>query len=225
MIGNDKELEQYFKDARSFDYDRRISAVRWAKVAWIIAILSMITTVVSVTAVVLLTPLKTVVPFVIRVDDATGVPEVMTSLSDGQEEYDEAVSKYFLARYVRTREGYNYVGRENIFREVTLLSDFEERTEFANYYNSSNPSSPQFKYGRSKTVEIEVRSISFLNDQQAQVRYYQIIKDKDVETRTPWVSTITFSFEAKAEISDNDRLINPLGFLVTDYRADPEVIQ
>ena len=40
---------------------------------------------------------------------------------------------------------------------------------------------------------------------------------------THWVSTLTFSY-ANAPMSSTDRLINPLGFLVSEYRADPEVV-
>jgi type IV secretion system protein VirB8 len=47
---------------------------------------------------------------------------------------------------------------------------------------------------------------------------------KGEETRvTHWVSTLTFSY-ANAPMSSADRLINPLGFLVSEYRADPEVV-
>ena len=47
---------------------------------------------------------------------------------------------------------------------------------------------------------------------------------KGEETRiTHWVSTLTFSY-TNAPMSSADRLINPLGFVVSEYRADPEVV-
>ena len=47
---------------------------------------------------------------------------------------------------------------------------------------------------------------------------------KGEETRiTHWVSTLTFSY-ANAPMSSADRLVNPLGFQVSEYRADPEVV-
>lgn len=227
MIQNDKELREYFDEARRFDQDRLKAAERSKRVAWVIAGVSGAIACASVLAVASLAPLKSVDPFVIRVDQATGVPEVMTALTDGQETYDEAVAKYFLALYVRTREGYSYAARNVIFDQVMLMSGPEEQAEFAAHYNASNPDSPQYVYGRKTKAEVEIRSVSFLDDGLAQVRYYLVTKheDEDLERRSQWVATLNYEFDGAAEISSQDRLVNPLGFLVPDYRTDPEVVQ
>jgi type IV secretion system protein VirB8 len=39
---------------------------------------------------------------------------------------------------------------------------------------------------------------------------------------THWVATLTYAY-VNAPTAANDRLVNPLGFLVSEYRADPEV--
>lgn len=225
MMMGDEDLQRYVKEARSFDYDLRVNADRSRRIAWGIAGVSSAIAIAACTAVAMLAPLKTVVPFVIRVDSATGVPEVMTSLSDGKEEYEEAVGKYFLARYVRTREGYSYAAREVIYREVQLLSSREEQAEFSQFYNASNSDSPQFTYGKNTKAEIGIRSIAFIGEDLAQVRFSKTVTERDEQVRTLWVATVQFSFRAGAVISDQDRLINPLGFIVTDYRADPEVVE
>lgn len=225
MMMDETELKQYLKEARSFDYDLRVRSDRSRRLAWAVASVSGAIAVAACTAVAMLAPLKTVEPFVIRVDSATGVPEVMTSLSDGQEEYDEAVSKYFLARYIRTREGYSFATREAIFREVQLLSSRQEQAEFSEFYNASNPESPQFLYGKHAKADVSVRSIAFIGEDLAQVRFSKTVTERDERVRTLWVATVQFNFQSDAVISDQDRLINPLGFIVTDYRADPEVIE
>jgi len=227
MIQNEKELRQYFDEARSFDQDKLLAAQRSRRVAWVVAGISGLIACAGVFAVAALAPLKSVEPFVIRVDQATGVPEVMTALTDGQEAYEEAVAKYFLALYVRTREGYSYAARNVIFDHVMLMSGAEEQAEFAAHYNASNPESPQYLYGRKTKAEVEIRSVSFLDDGLAQVRYYLVTKheDEDLERRSQWVATLNYEFDGAAEISSQDRLVNPLGFLVPDYRTDPEVVQ
>lgn len=227
MIQNDKELRAYLSEARSFDQDRLLTARRSTRLAWTVAAVASVIACASVVAVAALAPLKSVEPFVIRVDQATGVPEVMTALTDGQEEYDEAVAKYFLALYVRTREGYSYAARSVIFDHVQIMSGPEEQGEFSALYNASNPDSPQYLFGKKTRAEVDIRSISFLDDGLAQVRFYRITKneDEDLERRSQWVATLTYTFDGQAEISSQDRMINPLGFVVTDYRADPEVIQ
>ncbi|WP_226627846.1 virB8 family protein [Alloyangia pacifica] len=223
----DKEFAAYLKEARSFDYDLRLAAERSKRTAWIIAGVASLLAVTSVAAVGVMAPLKEVVPFVIRVDTASGVPEVMTSLGDGATSYEETVTRYFLARYVREREGYSFAEREAIYREVTLLSAPEEQARFSDAFNGSNPNSPQYIYGTDTRAEIKIRSISFLGDELAQVRFYKtaINERENLRTQTLWVATIEFGFDGKAEISAGDRTINPLGFLVESYRADPEVPQ
>lgn len=227
MIQNDKELRAYLAEARTFDQDRLLAARRSTRLAWTIAGVASVMACAGVVAVAALAPLKSVEPFVIRVDQATGVPEVMTALTDGQEEYDEAVAKYFLALYVRTREGYSYAARGTIFDHVQIMSGPEEQGEFSAHYNASNPDSPQYLFGKKTKAEVQIRSVSFLDDGLAQVRFYRITKheDEDLERRSQWVATLTYTFDGQAEISAQDRMINPLGFVVTDYRADPEVIQ
>jgi type IV secretion system protein VirB8 len=227
MIQSDKELHQYLKEARTFDQDRLLSARRSTRLAWTVAGVASVIACAGVVAVAALAPLKSVEPFVIRVDQSTGVPEVMTALTDGQEDYDEAVAKYFLALYVRTREGYSYAARSVIFDHVQIMSGPEEQDAFSALYNASNPDSPQYLFGKKTRAEVDIRSISFLDDGLAQVRFYRITKneDEDLERRSQWVATLTYTFDSQAEISSQDRMINPLGFVVTDYRADPEVIQ
>ena len=226
-VAQDKDFAAYLKEARSFDYDSRIAAERSTRLAWLIAGAASVLALTSVAAVGVMAPLKEVVPFVIRVDQASGVPEVMTRLSEDTTTYDEAVTRYFLARYVREREGYTYAEREAIFHEVTLMSSPEEQARFAAYFNGSNPKSPQYAYGTDTTAEIRIRSISFLNDGLAQVRFYktEVTEREDLRARSLWVSSIEFDFDAAADISAEDRTINPLGFVVSSYRADPEVTE
>ncbi len=86
---------------------------------------------VSVAAVVALTPLKTVEPFVIRVDNSTGIVEVVSALSSAAGTYDEEVTKYFAARYVRAREGYVWSDAEENFRIASLMSNSAEQQRFS----------------------------------------------------------------------------------------------
>jgi type IV secretory pathway component VirB8 len=78
-----------------------------------------------------------------------------------------------------------------------------------------------------RLAELRLRSISFLNDGLAQVRFYktEVTEREDLRARSLWVSTIEFDFDAAADISAEDRTINPLGFVVSSYRADPEVTE
>lgn len=222
MINRD-DLKSYFDKARRFDQDRMIQVERSARVAWTIAVVASVVAGVSIFAVAALTPLKTVEPFVVRVDNSTGIVDVVSALTATAGTYDEAVTKYFAAKYVRAREGYVWSEAEQNFRTVALLSTQAEQTRFAAIYRGSNPDSPQNIYGRSATARINIASISLINPKVVSVRYIRKITRGDEVRTTHWVATLTFSY-ANAPMSSTDRLVNPLGFAVSEYRADPEAI-
>lgn len=193
MVTNDS-LRSYFDKARRFDQDRLIQVERSARIAWSIAIGASVLAGASIFAVAGLTPLKTVEPFVVRVDNSTGIVDVVSALTATAGTYDEAVTKYFAAKYVRAREGYVWSEAEENFRTVALLSTQPEQTRFAGLYRGSNPESPQNTYGRSATARINIVSISLINDKVVSVRYMRTVsRGEDVKT-THWVTTLTFAY-------------------------------
>lgn len=216
-------LKSYFDKARRFDQDRLIQMERSARVAWLVAGFASVLAAASVFAIAALTPLKTVEPFVVRVDNSTGIVDVVSALTSTAGTYDEAVTKYFAARYVRAREGYVWSEAEENFRTVALLSTQPEQARFSAVYRGSNPDSPQNVYGRNATARISIVSISLINATVTSVRYMRIITHGDDVRSTHWVATLTFSY-VNAPMSSTDRLVNPLGFAVSEYRADPEAI-
>ncbi len=220
---NTDGLKSYFDKARRFDQDRLIQVERSARIAWFVAISASVVAVVSVFAIAGLTPLKTVEPFVVRVDNSTGIVDVVSALTSTAGTYDEAVTKYFAARYVRAREGYVWSEGEENFRTVALLSNQAQQSRFAAVYRGSNPDSPQNIYGRSATSRINIVSISLINANVVSVRYMRTVMRGDDIRTTHWVATLTFSY-VNAPMSSTDRLVNPLGFAVSEYRADPEAI-
>lgn len=136
-------LKSYFDKARRFDQDRMIMAERSVRIAWFAAMIAGILAAASIFAVVALIPLKTIEPFVIRVDNSTGIVDVVSALDSAQGTYDEAVTKYFAAKYVRGREGYVWSEAEENFRTVALLSSEAEQSRFAAAYRGSNPVRPR----------------------------------------------------------------------------------
>ena len=222
MVRHD-DLKAYFDNARRWEQDLLLSANRSKRVAWFVAASACALGVASVGAVAALAPLKTVEPFVIRVDNATGIVETVSALKSTPSRYDEAVTKFFLGRYVRAREGYSYPEAETNFRTISLLSGQPEQARFGAWYRGANPESPQVVNGRFGIATVRIKAISLLADNVASVRFLKESR-KGEETRvTHWVATLTFSY-VNAPMSSADRLINPLGFLVSDYRADPEVV-
>lgn len=223
MIGQD-DLKAYFDRARRWEQDRLIAAERSKRLAWTVAGVACCLTLASVGAVAALAPLKSVEPYVIRVDNATGIVDVVASLSASPGDYPEAVTRYFLAKYVRAREAFAQAEAEASFRTASLLSTTGEQQRFAAYFRGSNPESPQVLYGRASVAEIRVKTISLLGPGLASVRFMREVRRGDELKVSHWIATVTFAIQPDAAIATSDRLVNPIGFLVSEYRADPEVV-
>ncbi|MBY0396147.1 MAG: virB8 family protein [Thermoleophilia bacterium] len=222
-------LAAYFAQVRSFEADRLRSLRRSQRLAWTVAVVAAVVAASACLAVAALTPLKTVEPIVFRVDASTGIVDAVHDLRGGPQTQTEAVARYFVAQYLRAREGYAHAEAEHQFRTVSLLSAPAEQARYVAWFRGSNPESPQVTLGRAGTSRVAIKSISFIGPRLAQVRWVREVRREGMpqargggpET-SHWVSTLAFDWSQNA-ISNQDRLVNPLGFLVTDYRVDPEV--
>lgn len=220
-----RDLEPYFDEARSWNADQVRAAERSRRLAWTVATAAALVAFVAVGAVAALAPLKTVEPFVVRVDRATGGVEVMTALSKVQPRtYDEAVTKHFLDLYVRAREGWLAPAAEANFRQVTIMSTPAEQQRWADQFRPTNPQSPQVVYGPTGEVQIATRAVSFVAPGVANVRFHRLARTGSQVAESDWIATVAYVY-ATAPMAEGDRLKNPLGFQVSSYRADAEVVR
>ncbi len=225
MKNNEKsDLEKYLKETQTWETDKVQEIIKSRKTAWIIAICSFIVACMAVLAVAALTPLKTVQPFVIRVDNATGIVDVVESLKDGKANYDEVLNKYFAQLYVRYREGYSKDLAAEYYNNVGLMSVLPEQQKYAEFFNPKNPLSPLNVYGQYKKVKVDIYGITFINPKIALVRYAKKVEETgSTKTEvTHYTATIKFKYISKGNMTDKQRFINPLGFQVEEYRNDPD---
>ncbi len=222
---NGPGLKTYFDEAKSWDTDRWRNAERSKRLAWGVAAFAGLLATAAVGAVAALAPLKTTVPFVIRVDRTTGAVDVVSALKRGSPvTYEEAVTKHFLAQYVRAREGWLAPAAEANFRQVSIMSTPAEQERWADLFRAANPTSPQVLYGPAGEAQVEIRAVSFVSAGVADVRFHRTIRLGPQTTESDWIATVAFAY-TKAPMAEADRLRNPLGFQVTSYRADPEVVR
>lgn len=218
---DDASLAAYFKEVKSFEQDRSRSLRRSARLAWTVALVASGVTAMACLAVAGLTPLKTVVPFVIRVDTTTGIVDTISGLTSGPATYSEAISRYFLTRYVQVREGYVSPNAALNFRTTTLMSAPSVQNQYAAWFNGRTGDSPQIKF-RNTVALIDIVSVAMLSPSQAQVRFLRkVARSEHDVTITHWIATIDFTYTS-AMVSVRDRDTNPLGFLVTSYSVDQE---
>ena len=219
------DLKAYFAESSSWDHDRLLAATRSKRLAWTVAAVAGGLAITGVTAVAMLVPLKTVAPYVITVDKATGASEITSQLSgENRVSYDEAVSKYFLADYVRNREGWIPQARKEFFEGVLAMSARDEQARWIAFYGKDNPKSPQSVFTDLDTVFIAVKSVTFVSKNVAQVRFTKTLQRGSISTDTPAIATVTFD-TTDTPTTEQQRFKNPLGLEVQTYRADLEVTQ
>ena len=224
-VTDGEDLKAYFAEAASWDHDRLIAANRSKRLAWTIAAIASGLAITGVAAVAMLTPLKTVAPYVIMVDKATGASEITSSMTgDKQISYNEAVAKYFLADYVRNREGWIPQARQEFFDGVLAMSSRDEQARWTAFYSKDNPKSPQSVFTDLDTVFVAIKSVTFVSQNVAQVRFTKTLQRGTSATDTPAIATITYD-TTDTPTTEQQRFKNPLGLEVQSYRADLEVTQ
>ena len=195
----------------------------------LICLISVVGIMVSVLTVIQVTSSKTVEPFVIEIEEKTGITNVIRPLIKEQFAYDDALRRYFVMKYLNARETYDGGSyKENYYNVVRLMSTQPVYSEFKREISSSNPDSP-LKLGPSAHIDIKVKSISLLkngNNEQGftmQVRFVKSRSGRSLSGEKHLVATVTFDY-FDLSLTSEQRYINPLGFQVINYRKDEEVL-
>ncbi|MCO6520579.1 MAG: type IV secretion system protein [Snodgrassella sp.] len=220
-----KQGREFIQSAAAFNRSEIDMVRRNSKIAWRIAIGCLVITGMAIGAVAALTPLKTVQPYVIRVDNNTGATDIVTTLKQSEKTYGEVIDKYWLAQYIKYRESYDWQTIQTTYDATMLLSAQPVQQEFAKIYTDNNPNAPHKILKDRFKVIVNVKAISFVG-QMAQIRFdKQLIPlTGDLSKTTPpqqLIATVAFDY-ANQPMQEKDRLVNPLGFQITSYHVDPE---
>jgi len=225
----DPPLEAYFAEAASWDADRAEQSRRSLRMAWIVAAAGWLCAFMVASALMLLMPLKRVEPFVVRVDNTTGVVDVVPVYA-GHGEMAEAVTRYLLTHYVTVCERFNFSTAESDYEECGAFHSAQRNQAWYALWNPTNPASPLNVYKDGTTVRSQVASVSFFKRADgvadlAQVRYVkgQRAAGGANEQLTHWIATIQYVYGEPSK-NPKTRRWNPLGLKIVDFRPEPEVL-
>lgn len=222
-----KENESYYAAIREFQTDRINLIHGKIKFFRVVSLLCVIVIIVQAAALALMSPLKTAVPVMLRVDSNTGFTDVVSPLSNKQETYSEVVNKYILAQYVVNYESYDWQTIQAMNDTVSLMSDANTFSQYRTQITADN--SPLNVLKQNNKIKVRVKAVTFLKPDIAQVRFDKAVLNVDgtlsVEySQTSWVATIAFDYQKQIK-TEGERLLNPLGFQALSYRVDPEAIK
>ena len=215
-----------FEQAINWESSRVLSIEKSERRAWRVAFASVGVAVLAIAAIAMMMPLKESVPYVIRVDNTTGVPDIVTAITDKAVTGDEVMDKYWLAQYVRARETYDWYTLQRDYNTVGLLSSANVGQGYAQLFEGKDALDKT--YGKTVRATVEILSVVPTGKNTGTVRFIKTTKRVDQEgspgTVTKWVATVAYEYRSTALIKESARLVNPFGFQVLTYRVDPEMV-
>jgi type IV secretion system protein VirB8 len=220
------EEKDIFQSAINWESSRVASVEKSERFAWRVAMASAGITVLAIAAIAMMMPLKESIPYVVRVDNTTGVPDIVTAMTDKKVTGDEVMDKYWLAQYVRARETYDWYTLQRDYNTVGLLSSPNIGQAYAQLFEGKDALDKSF--GKTTRATVEIVSVVPTGKNTGTVRFIKTTKRVDQEaspgTVTKWVATVAYEYRSTALIKESARLVNPFGFQVLTYRVDPEMI-
>ena len=195
------------------------------KILSLFSLLSIATVVIAVIFVKQFTESKSFEPYVVELEEKTGVLNVIENLNETTLTADEAVKKSFIYKFLNAGEGYNYVTFEDDRRTLALLTNNQVYRQMYSKYSLGNENSIVNTLQNKGTLKVKIKSIIFNTPNIATVRFvvYNSRPSRTYPAEMHKIAEIQFIFSTKMELSADDRYINPLGFQVTKYSIGDDI--
>lgn len=202
----------------------------------LLALVALVVALVAVFSVARLAPLKSVEPYLVQVDEKTGITRTVDTLSRNRIAADEKIDRYFVSLYVRTRESYNISVLRYNYNVIRVLSAIGVYNDFNEFVRPSNENSPAAKLGTLGQREVVINSMSYIVNPPMPNGQIEVTPEKIMQVNftttdilpnagdssMKWVATVTFIY-AKLSLNETDRMLNPLDFVVTNYQVQREL--
>ncbi|MBP7709965.1 MAG: type IV secretion system protein [Rickettsiales bacterium] len=161
---------------------------------------------------------KSLEPYVIEVEQKTGIATVVDQLTSETFTGDQMIRKYFINQFVHAASGYDPKTYKMDVDKVRLLSSAAIYSDFRNRINAR-------ELGIKSQIEVRIKTIQFTDQNTAQIRITeQQTSEDDYKPQTKdKVITLGFYFSPNMGLSMEERLINPLGFQVNKYLIADEL--
>lgn len=236
-----RELSQGSQEIlkKSMDFEASIVSMvkRSERRAWMVAMGSMVLTLLMGGAIAYMLPLKEKVPYLVTVDlkrSTSTISPLRDNVAATGIYASEALNRSHVARFVQAREGYDFdTINEYDWEYVAAMSNDAVKNLFVRQFDGT-ANSPEKKWGRNTAIRVQVTSIVLngLDEERgarptgATVRFEKWKFDKGTgksEFLSSHVATMSFEYKTNLKMSDKLRLRNPLGFQVTAFRVDDEI--
>jgi type IV secretion system protein VirB8 len=224
------------ESAKNWYQDKYQQVLVQRNVLMLVALVALVLSLGAVFAVGRLAPLKTVEPLLLQIDDKSGIVRSVEPVERNRYAANEAIDRYFLARYITAREGFNFSILRSNYNLVRIMSTPEVFYQFRRQVDPANEESLAARLKTTGQRDIRFVSVSYLSNpplpggavektpskiMQARIVATDLLPNAG-EVKTNYVVTVTFEY-AKLELNAEEMLLNPLGFQVTSYQIQKEI--
>lgn len=223
--------------SRSVSFEMTIAdiAKRSERRAWWVAFVAMAMALILAGGYFYMLPLKQKIPYLVMADAYTGTATVARLDGDFAMRgvtTREAVNRSNVAHFVMARESYD-LALVNLrdWKTVQTMASPGVKAEYTAMFSSNNPDGWIKQYGQNQSIRIKLLSIQLVGGGRgvtprgATVRFQRVLFNKSnggSRTLDSKIATIEFTYKQNLEMDDQNRIENPLGFWVTNYRVDDD---
>jgi type IV secretion system protein VirB8 len=234
MFGKKKDtanVQKAVAAAASFEVTIGDLARKSERRAWMVAFCSLVMSLALAGGYYFMLPLKEKVPYVVMADPFSGTASVAELKDDPF--YQSMVANEVLARanvanYVVARESFDAeLLKARDWAQVNVMSSAGQRKAYAAMLAIESPSSPARLVRSNQVVRIRVSSVTPVYDAGrlagATVRIQRNLVNRNSGDAAPIdrrLITLAFSYVPNLELEESLRWLNPLGFVVNEYRSD-----
>ncbi|WP_168403516.1 virB8 family protein [Erwinia amylovora] len=222
------EVDKITAASRQFETAILERDTRLKKAGWVVSGLFFIICIIMGVAIVVMLPLKQTITELYSLDKQTGRIEYMTTVKESELSESDVLNKAETAAYVVRRERYNYFALQKDYNDTQLFNSDKVNQQYLDLFNSDH--SPDIIYEKAGyVVNIDVisnvHSDATAPDRLATLRVKRTIRRISDGTETTDFMNIrlTYRYVPSMELTDAEREINPLGFIVTSYQRDKDL--
>ncbi len=214
------QLNNSAKKLRNWYEERYDKIIVQRNLLFILLVFLLILSIISVAVIAFVINTKRFDPFVIQIDDTTGMAKIVNPITSSAINGNEALAQYFIKKYVIARETYNPVDFDKEAKKtVRLLSSSSIYWEYRGYLKNESVN-PSIRYGQKNTTFLLVKSWSKLSENKYILRF-SINETGGARNIFNKIAVVEFKY-TPMELKEQEKDINPIGFQVTGYRVDDD---
>lgn len=229
------DIDRAVAQGVSFELTLAERARKSERRAWLVAWSAIVMSLILAGGYFIFLPLKEKVPYLVMADPYTGTASVARlsgNFQDRDVTTEEAINKSNVAQFVLARESYDsgLIGQRN-WRTTLSMAGPAVAPAYVALHSESNPERPFRLYGSGRAVRVRILSIVLIGGTEdrrptgATVRFQRSVYEKGrgiSQALDSKIATMEFTYSPDLRLNEEDRLLNPLGFRVTNYRVDDD---